>query len=150
MRILACLVAFAGLAAAAPDFSGTWKMNAAKSDFGPAPGPSSMVRVVRHEEPKIHIKTTQTTPRGEMVTNLTYTTDGKESINSTRAGDIKATAKWKGDALIVEYTVNSPQAGELKVQDRWSLADGGKTTVVESTIAGGLGSFERRVVFEKQ
>jgi hypothetical protein len=43
---LFALTILAGTVAAAdkPNFSGDWKMNAAKSNFGPIPGPSSIVR----------------------------------------------------------------------------------------------------------
>jgi hypothetical protein len=53
--LLACLL-FASSAAAAeqPNFSGDWKMNAAKSTFGPLP-PTSMSRKITHVEPSLTI-----------------------------------------------------------------------------------------------
>ena len=40
------LVALPGLAQSKPDFSGTWKLNVGKSDFGQVPGPDSETMVV--------------------------------------------------------------------------------------------------------
>ena len=38
-------------AQAKSDFSGTWKANIGKSDFGPAPPPDSLVSKIVHEDP---------------------------------------------------------------------------------------------------
>ena len=36
-----------------PNLSGTWTIDIAKSDFGPAPPPDSVVMVIDHKEPTI-------------------------------------------------------------------------------------------------
>ena len=50
------LLIIAGLASMAfaadkPNFSGDWKLNAAKSNFGPIPPPTSYTRKIAHAEP---------------------------------------------------------------------------------------------------
>lgn len=42
-----------------PNFSGTWSLDVAKSDFGPAPPPESVVMVIDHKEPTIKSTTAQ-------------------------------------------------------------------------------------------
>jgi hypothetical protein len=39
------------LAAAPPNFSGSWTMNAAKSDFGPMPAPIRASSKIEHQDP---------------------------------------------------------------------------------------------------
>jgi hypothetical protein len=50
---LALLTLALGLvqAQAKTDFSGTWKLNAGKSDFGPMPPPDSMTEKITHADP---------------------------------------------------------------------------------------------------
>jgi len=147
---LALVCALSTAAYAKPNFAGTWKLDTAKSDFGPMPGPSSMTRVIQHEEPNMQVKTTQVGQRGEFTTELKYTTDGKDSINKTQMGDIKANVNWDGDILVVKYKMNSPQAGEIDIEDRWQLTGDGKGTTVTSKIKGSFGDVERKLVFTKE
>ena len=135
---------------AKPNFSGNWKRNASKSDFGPAPGPSSMTREIKHDEPNLELKTTQVGQQGESTTEAKYTTDGKETINKTPRGDLKGAMKWDGDVLAWDYKVENPQAGQITISDRWTLSEDGKTTTVKTKITGGFGEFERTLVLEKQ
>ncbi len=44
---------------AKPNYSGTWKLNAAKSDFGPIPGPDSRTDVIEHNDPALKVSTSQ-------------------------------------------------------------------------------------------
>ena len=50
---LALLALAVGLvqAQAKSDFSGTWKINAGKTDFGPMPPPDSMTEKITHADP---------------------------------------------------------------------------------------------------
>ena len=52
---LALLTLAVGLvqAQAKTDFSGTWKLNAGKSDFGPMPPPDSMTEKIAHQDPSL-------------------------------------------------------------------------------------------------
>lgn len=147
---LALVSALSAAAYAKPNFAGTWKLDSANSDFGPMPGPSSMTRVIQHEEPSIQIKTTQVGQRGELTTELKYTTDGKDSINKTQMGEVKSNAVWEGDILVVKYKINSPQAGEIDIEDRWALTNEGKGSTVTSKIKGSFGEVERKLVFTKE
>ena len=56
LSIVGAIVLLAVTAAAqsaVPNFSGTWTLDAAKSDFGPIPGPESIVMVIDHKEPSL-------------------------------------------------------------------------------------------------
>ena len=72
---------------AKPDFSGTWTMDATKSDFGQMPAPQSIVIVIEHKEPELKATVTQKTSEGEMTSTRNLTTDGKENKNTVRTMD---------------------------------------------------------------
>ncbi|MEP7365933.1 MAG: hypothetical protein ABI972_21975 [Acidobacteriota bacterium] len=147
----ALLVAALSLTAMAkPNLTGTWKLDASKSEFGPMPGPSSMTRVINHTDPTMTVKTTQAGQRGEFTTELKYTTDGKESVNTTRMGDVKSVVAWEGDTLIVKYKINNPNAGELNFEERWDVEGDGKTMNVKTKVTGPAEPMYRKMVFTKE
>jgi hypothetical protein len=139
--------ALALCAADKPNFSGKWKLDPAKSDFGPMPGPDKMDRTIKHEDPKMHISTVQAGPQGEMQSEMTYITDGSEFTNKMRGTDVKGTAKWNGDKLIVEYKLDF-QGSEIAIKEIWSME--GATMKVVSQISAPQGEFERTMAFVKE
>ncbi len=80
LKTVLMIAALAGIALAAdkPNFSGDWKLNAAKSNFGPIPAPTTYTRKVMHAEPSITIEDTQIgSSTGDQHDTRTYTTDGR-------------------------------------------------------------------------
>jgi len=68
MRSHASRVFFAALLAASwgllqaqakPNFSGTWKLNAGKSNFGPMPAPETRTDKITHQDPDLKYSFTQ-------------------------------------------------------------------------------------------
>jgi hypothetical protein len=147
-RLCALFVFSAAVLAAKPNFTGEWKMNASKSDFGQLPAPEKMVRTIQHDEPNLHIKTNQVGSQGEITTELKYTTDGKEATNTTRGGQVKGTAKWDGDVLVIEST-RTIQSVEINQVDRWSIAPDGKSMMVESHLKTPQGELQLKIAFDK-
>jgi hypothetical protein len=143
------LIAALGIAQAAPNFTGTWKMNIAKSDFGPAPAPAELTRNIKHTDPNLEIKTHQKGDQGEVSTELKYTTDGKSCVNKVNGSDAKGTAKWEGDNLIIESTRDF-QGMVLLSKETWMLSDGGKTLTINNHITVPQGEFDLKLVLEKQ
>src|SRR6476660_1070767 len=96
---------------ALPNFSGTWSLDAAKSDFGMMPPPESIVMVIDHKEPSLKVTTTQKNQMGDSSNDSTYTTDGKDNVNKLRspAGDqdVKSTTKWNGKMLATTRTIEA-------------------------------------------
>ena len=137
------------LAQAGPDFSGTWKMNVAKSDFGPAPAPEELTRVIKQADPNLDIKTHQKGAQGEVNTELKYTTDGKPCVNKVNGSEAKGTAKWEGDNLVIDSTRDF-QGMVLRSKETWTLTDGGKTLLINNHIAVPQGEFDLKMVLEKQ
>ena len=147
-----CLLALAGAALAAPNFSGNWKINASKSSSGGRPLPERFERKVTHAEPALQVSTTRSGFQGgaDTTTEAKYTTDGKETTNPGFGGsEMKSVAKWDGDALAIQSSASTGN-GDFTITERWSLSSDGKTLEVKSKIAGGFGEFETTYVLDKQ
>jgi hypothetical protein len=131
--------------AAGRDLSGVWKLNAAKSDYGKFPAPLNVTRKITHNDPKLILLTTQTGTQGDVTSSLTYTTDGKESVN----GDSKGSAQWIGGKLMIESS-REFQGATLKQKEIWTLSVDGKTLTVDSHVSIPNGEFDVKQVFDKQ
>lgn len=159
LRLLAvaavCAVLPAAARAQAPNLSGTWALDAAKSDLGPmlqmmggeAP---KIVMVVDHKEPSVTMKTTTTTSRGERTADQSLTTDGKE-VTSTgpRGGTATASAKWEGRNLVIT-TKRTMQQGELTQVQTLILSADGKTLTIDGKAQTPMGEITTTQVFVKQ
>jgi hypothetical protein len=136
-------------AAAVPNFTGKWKLDAAKSDFGPLPAPAVFNRSVQHDDPNMEVETTQSGRQGEVTSKMKYTTDGKESVNTLRGAGVKSIVKWDGDTLVINYKRDTPQ-GEIAVQERWKLSEDGKVTTIDSKVSGAFGDIDLKTVLNKE
>ncbi|MGO4884575.1 MAG: hypothetical protein ACLP59_27710 [Bryobacteraceae bacterium] len=149
LTMLALLALGLAGAQAKSDFTGTWKVNLAKSDFGAAPAPDSVVETIVHQEPAIKVKYVQVGGTGDVTSDMVYSTDGKESVNHMGDNEFKTTLKWEGEDLVGE-TKGSFDGNDFIAKDRWSLADGGKTMIVVRQVSADGADFEMKMVFEKQ
>ena len=145
LMILLCAAA----ASAKSNFTGDWKMNPAKSEFGPMPAPSSITQKITHNDPELKVTSTQVSERGEFTTELAYTTDGKECINKMRMGESKSTLKWDGDALVIDAKLDF-QGNPVTLTDTWTLSPDGKTLTVKRHFSSQMGEGESTIVMEKQ
>jgi hypothetical protein len=150
-RVFLLMLATAALMLAAdkPNFSGVWKLDASKSDFGQRPAPEKMERTVEHAEPSMKVKMLTVSPRGERSTESSYTTDGKPGKAQIMGQDAKVMAKWKGDTLVVTLTADF-QGNEVKQEEVWKLSGDGKTLMTETTIDSPQGQMQTKTVFTKQ
>lgn len=155
----ACLLLLAASTAstvaqeAKPDFSGTWNLDVAKSDFAGAPAPDSIVHVIVHKDPSLKITTTQKGPQGELTNTRTLTTDGKENMNKMRTmvgeQDVKSTTAWNGGKLANAFKLDI-QGSAIAISESWELTDGGRVLSVTRDVSTPQGDFHQRYVFNKQ
>jgi hypothetical protein len=129
---------------AAPNFSGSWMLNIAKSQYGQFPAPEVMIRKVQVQGTQLSMSTYQKGAQGEVTTELKYSTDGKPSVNGANTG----TASWSGDKLVIESS-REAQGAKLNQRDTWSLSGDGKTLMVNTHIKLPNGEFDVKQVFEK-
>jgi hypothetical protein len=137
----------------APNFTGTWALDAAKSDFGPMPPPESVVMVVDHKEPSLKVTITQKTQMGEATNSSTYTTDGKDNVNKMRspAGeqDVKSTTKWNGKMLATSRTIEA-QGMSIGIDETWDLSADGKVLTIDRTLKTPQGDFSTKMAMNKK
>lgn len=133
-----------------PNFSGNWKLNNAKSDFGPMPsGPEKFERAIAHKDPNLKMTTVQAFQGQERTNDVEYVIDGKEKTVDTPMGPMQVTPVWKGDSL--EITVKREiQGNQIKSVETWSLSEDGKVLTVKTDINTPQGDLSLKFVMDKQ
>ena len=149
MRLVLVLLGAAFAAWSAPDFSGSWKVNVAKSSFGAFPAPDKYTRVIEHKEPTLKIEEAQASERGEWTAVMNLATDGKETRSEIRGNELKSISKWDGDVLVVKSKL-SFNGTEVELNDRMTLSEDKRTMTVQRKIEAPQGTMEQSMVFERQ
>ncbi|MGA3293331.1 MAG: hypothetical protein ABSE45_05015 [Candidatus Acidiferrales bacterium] len=134
-----------------PNISGTWKLDASKSNFGQMPPPGSQVDTIQHSDPALRISIDQ---KGGMMGDTAYaeslTTDGKEASWPGMGGSqVTGTAHWEGNALVVD-SKSSFQGSDFKIKDTYTLSSDGSTLTEVTHVESGMGNFDTTSVFVKQ
>ncbi|HOK45814.1 MAG TPA: hypothetical protein PLA43_08805 [Bryobacteraceae bacterium] len=134
---------------AKPNFTGTWKLNASKSDFGQMPAPDSMTQTITHSDPNLTVAVKMSSERGEFEMENKYTTDGKECVNQWGPGEIKSTLKYEGETLVI---VSKGQFGdsEFTMTDKWTVSEDGKVLTIMRHFESQMGEGDQKLVLEKQ
>jgi hypothetical protein len=149
-RIFLAALLLASSAWAAPNLSGEWKLNIAKSQYGALPAPVAVTRKITHQGMDLSMSTYQKTAQREATSDLKYTTDGKECVNKVTNGESKGTAVWAGDNLVIQSS-QQVQGADLKSREVWTLSPDGKTLTVSTHLTlPQQGEFDVKQVFEKQ
>jgi len=134
LALVTALAAVPALAQSPPDFSGTWTLDLARSNFGQLPAPESRVDVIQHQEPRLVIKRTTVVNGAQSVVDIAYAVDGQPHQNTAGGSPISSVLRWDGSTLVVTSTVTTPQ-GDLGIVDRMSLSADGKTLTQERTLS---------------
>lgn len=145
--VLALLLTSGVQPAAKPNFSGEWKMNAAKSNFGVLPPPTSITRSITHAEPALTIVEKQQSGMGDQDSTRKYTTDGSATSFDINGATVKGSAKWTGATLEVESYVEMIGATFV---DKMTLSVDGKSLTSQVHISSPQGDLDVTIVFEKQ
>lgn len=132
-----------------PDFSGTWKLNVAKSDFGVLGGPTSRTDVITHKDPSLSNSVTAEGPQEKQEFSVKYTTDGKEAVNHMGSREIKSVVKWADSSLVInsKFVYND---ADVTADSTWTLSPDGKTLTITAHFTSTLGEADQKFVFEKQ
>ena len=150
LALLAGLALMAALPAEAqPNFTGKWKLDVSKSDFGPMPPPTSQLDSIDHKGSDLKVSVQQSGQMGDVEWTATYTTDGKECANEIRGNPMKSTVTWDGDTLVFD-TKGSFQGNEVTLRDRWTISPDGKTRTIQRHASSSMGEADWKLVFEKQ
>lgn len=132
-----------------PNFSGYWKLNAEKSDFGGAPPPDSAGYVIRHIGAKLTFDYTQ----DGKTSRVDITTDGQERMtDSNDEAEVWSRAFWEGPVLVFEARQKArpahPAPG-VKWTSHWKLSSDGQTLTIERQITAPQGQLGQTLVFNR-
>lgn len=131
------------------DYSGTWKLNISKSDFGPLPGPDSRTDVISFKDSTISNHVTSEGQQGKLDYTATYSTDGKETTNTVGQFVSKSTTKWDGNNLVVNTKLKFNDT-DVDIVATWVLAADGKTLTVNAHLSSTMGEADQKLLYEKQ
>jgi hypothetical protein len=151
---------YAGAQTSKADFTGTWILNAEKSDMGepsqgggPRMGGASLA--VTQDANMLSVVRTRTGQDEQPVTTTSkYTFDGKESINTSQRGESKSVASWSADGklltIVTKRTIERDgQTMELTSTDVWSLTNT-TTLSIASTMNTPNGERKATAAYDKK
>lgn len=148
------VAATAAHAQAKPDFSGTWEMNASKSDFGPLAGagqaPSKITMTVTQTTTTVKVVQAMSTAQGDVNQTSDYTLDGKEATSNAADGQPQTIAATMDGGVLVIRSKFSREGADITRTSRWTLAPDGKSLVVDQALGTPMGPMAFKVVFEKK
>jgi hypothetical protein len=139
----------ASTSGARPNYSGTWKLNVSKSDFGPIPGPDSRTDVIEHNDPVLKVSTAQEGAQGKQEYTLNMSTDGKEATNTPGGLEVKTIGGWEANNLVMNIKLRV-QDNDVAVKATWLLSEDGKTLTQNQHLSTAMGELDQKMVFEKQ
>jgi hypothetical protein len=141
-----------------PDFSGTWRIDRAKSDFGgfedkPLAKADSTL-VVEHRDPELKIKRTLSLNGQEEVKEFAYYTDGRGETNQATlgVGEVKSKTRWDGDKVVAEAKITRRGQGgpyTLNVTQKWQVSSDGKTLTNTTNISNEMGAQQLKLVYRR-
>lgn len=140
------------------NFSGTWNLNEAKSNFGDSQfRMAATIMVVRHEGNNLSDDRTQPGfDGGEMKTTETFTLDGKVCENTGMMDSKrKSTVAWSADnkAIVISTTMAFNMDGEtreFKTSETWKLGADGKSLIMETSFSAPDGEMKTTLFYDKK
>lgn len=144
--LIACLAALNLVSAAEhPSFTGTWKMDAAKSDFGSLPAVGSIVDRIGQQEPELVINRA----RDGQNLIIAIPLDGDSKQNDILGLDMKTQGHWDGNTLAVDFT-GRRMGREVSYHERWTMAPDGNSFKVARHLVSPRGETDQTLIFVKQ
>jgi hypothetical protein len=164
--VVLLLAAVVTAAQAQPQFTGTWVLNRAQSQF-PAHGyhgqgatgqqatPPDVKLTV--EQQGNTLKATRTMVRGtrERSMSQTFTTDGSEQTEQLHGGSSVTKATLGGDRLVINQTHTRPAkdqsqpARTFSRESVWTLSPDGRTLTIDTTMHSARGDRTMKTVYNK-
>lgn len=132
-----------------PNFTGEWRMDAEKSDFGKFPAPTYIARNVVQKDPELVVDTTQRAANGEQTAHVVYRTDGVETKNQLSTGEGISHAFWDGNELVIRTTMTNRSGVDVLMEERWSLSADRQTLTILSHIETPKGGADLKLVCQR-
>lgn len=133
------------------NFTGEWKLNSAKSDFGPLDGPDRRTDKIDHSASSLRLTSTQARGDRESIGQWDCRTDGSPCTVTMRGTDLKLSTRvtWDGPVLVFA-SQGTYSGGDVQISDRWSLSQDGKTLTITRRLSNAVGEAQQTVLLEKQ
>ncbi len=137
------------------DFSGTWVLDKAKSDFqmGRGGGTPDITLKVKQTGDTIKVNEQFSSEMGSRDRAYTLKINGEEQqIQGFMGRPATATAQWDGSKLVVSTTMSFERQGqkmEMASDDTWSLSQDGKVLTIDTTMESSFGTRTSKRVFDK-
>ena len=129
-----------------PDLNGTWKMNPTQSRFSdPDAAPKDVVLKFEQQGQTLHETLTVVNAGGKSTVSLNYALNGSVSINHVDDEEIRSTASWSGDELVLAW---SDKGGTFT--RRFTFSDKGRKITVNSHDTSPEGQTDDLFIFDKQ
>lgn len=135
-----------------PNLSGTWELNAAKSQLGPEGASAKGTLVMTQSGDKVTRQLNMTTSMGAMTNTMHYTIGAASTDTVSMGGQsmpVTSTARWEAGALVIDGKI-SMQGMEIPVVSRYTLSPDGKQLTQEQTITTPVGERKNRTVYDKK
>jgi hypothetical protein len=151
--VLTCVLALGAaslLGAGAVNTSGTWKLNAEKSDYGKRPKPKDVTVKIEHKEPSLKYTVTGTDGQGKPL-NIQFSgaIDGKDyPITGAPNNVAKVSAKRVNDTTT--ESVGKSADGKVVETVTLTISPDGKTFTRVAKVKGPDGEFTLKSVYDKQ
>lgn len=133
-----------------PDYSGTWNLDAAKSE-GPM-NPTSATLKVTQTDKAVTVDRTATASGMTRSSTSVYNLDGSTSKNTVNAMgtnvEFSSTVEWSDDVMVIKTT--APIGPGFSSTERWTLSDDKKTLVIAGDAAIGPQTMASKQTFAKQ
>ncbi len=133
-----------------PNFTGKWKLNAEKSDFGGIQRPDSAGYVIRHSGANLSLDYTQDGHNS----HVDIISDGDERVTESNPDtEIWTRVFWAGPVLTFESRQKARPAHEspgVRWTSRWSLSPDGKVLIIQKHFTSPDGELTQKLVFDKQ
>jgi hypothetical protein len=126
-----------------PNFTGTWELNAAKSDMGGAPVTKISVQI-NHHDPILTYTAKGIADGQDFEETETLSTDGKPGHDSRGAVIV---THWEGNTLV---TVATTEDGHPFYESRMTLAADGKSCTRDFVRTSPDDPQKRHEIYEKQ
>jgi len=128
---LISFLASAAVAVAQTNFSGTWKLDHAKSEASSVNTPKKMSMKIEQSGAQMSVWYWVTDNLGDHDWGSNYTLDGKANHNSWDGIEVKSSQEWDGESLVF----NVERGTNTQYKEMWLLSADGKTlTVTRHTI----------------
>ena len=132
-----------------PDFTGTWQLAAAASDFAFLKPPLFRVDVIEHSGSSVRITTRQQDDNGDHTVVRELVIGAAEATPIDVLGRPRLyRANWDGDALVVscEWVLSGKPR---RLTDRWTLSTDGSVITIDRRHEVSGGPVRQRLVMQR-